>query len=148
MLILSIGSISAVSASYLKTSYYSSNYSNTVNDKSLFAMDRNQQLVFNNPRYYAPLNAFDFLVPQDATVAIYFFPNTFEYPLFGQYLTRTIIPINTFNEGLLAIPENADFFLYSKGYPCPSPKDKHLGADWFLRELNKNNRECKSQKTH
>jgi hypothetical protein len=109
----------------------------------LFSMDRARQFAFENPQYYERFRAFDFIVPQDAVVAVYLYPNAYEYPLFGQQLTRTILPLNSFYQGLQPIPKEAEYLLYVKGYPCPDEKDKHLEGDWFLRKLNDNNRECK-----
>jgi hypothetical protein len=114
-----------------------------INAGSLFSKDRIQQLMFRNPKYYERIKAFDFATPKDAVVAVYLYPNTYEYPLFGQHLTRTIIPINSFDQGLQPVPDNAEYLLYVKGYPCPDEKDKHLKGDWFLRKLNENNRVCK-----
>ena len=84
----------------------------------------------------------DSLVPADANVAVFLYPNTFEYPLFGKYLTRKIVSINSFYKGLLPIPTDSQYLLYAKGYPCALPEDVHLGADWYLRSLSNDNRGC------
>jgi hypothetical protein len=135
-----LGCVSAISAVGYKTKYQSSNYSNIPND-NLLTLNRSGQLFYNNPHYYKAFVNFEFIVPKDAVVAIYLL-RTFEYPLFGQYLTRTIIPINSFTQGILPIPENAEYLLYDGGYPCPMDTDKYLGADWYLRKLSDANRKC------
>lgn len=108
----------------------------------LFEMDRNRQFAFTDPQYYQRLKPFDFAVPQDAVVAVYLYPNAFEYPLFGKALTRTLLPLNSFAQGLQPIPAAAEYLLYAKGYPCPDARDKHLSRDWFLRKLDATNRAC------
>ncbi len=141
IVLILIGGVSAVSAVVLKTTNYSSSYPDLVESNILF-LDRMGQLTYNNFKYYRPMVRFDERVPKDAVVAVYFFPNTFEYPLYGRYLTRRIITINSFYAGMQPIPEEAQYLLYAKGYPCALPDDSYLGADWFLRKLNEDNREC------
>ena len=135
VLVIYIGCLSAVSAVYLKTTYFSSNSfgANGVNKTNLLQMDRIQQLVFNNPKYYYALGAFNSQVPEHAIVAAFLYPNSFEFPLFGPQFIRRIIPVNSFFEGPQPIPDEAEYLLYARGYPCPAPSDKHLGADWYLR---------------
>jgi len=140
LFIILLGCVSAISAVIYKTNYQSSNYSSIPND-NLLVVNRSRQLFYNNPRYYKPFTSFDYLVPKDAIVAVYLL-RTYEYPLFGEYLTRTIIPINSFTQGMLPVPENAEYLLYDEGYPCPMDTDKYLGVDWFLRKLNDTNRKC------
>jgi len=142
--IILAGSVSAISAAYLKTTYFSSNNFGVIeiDKRPLLWMSRSQQLVFNNQKYYSTLEAFNKLVPEDAVVAVFLYPNSFEYPLFGRQFTRTIIPINSFFEGPLPIPEQAEYLLYARGYSCTALEDIHLGADWFLRKLDGTNRIC------
>ncbi len=110
---------------------------------SIFTMDRLQQLTRSRKVYYEPLAAFDALVPPNATVAVFLYGDSFEYPLFGEHLTRTIIPINPFDKGFQPIPSNADYLLYTQNnFPCPNNSDIHLGADWYIRRLTNNNRQC------
>ena len=139
--VILIGGVSAVSAVVLKTTNLSSNYPDRVESNILF-LDRIGQLTYNNFNYYRPMVRFEHRVPKDAVVAVYFFSNTFEYPLYGRYLTRRIIPINSFYKGIQPIPEEAQYLLYANGYPCALPDDIYLGADWFLRKLDEDNREC------
>lgn len=110
---------------------------------SILIMDRMQQLTMNNVTYYEPLKTFDEIVPSNATVAVFAYEDSPEYPLFGKYLTRIIIPINSFDDGVQPIPESADYLLYSQNsFPCTKSSDEYLGADWYLRELSDVNRGC------
>ena len=111
--------------------------------KSIFSMDRLTQLTINNPGMTTPLIEFERIVPTNASVAVFLKPDSYEYPLFGKGLTRKIIPINSFKEGIKPIPLEAGYLLYSiKGYPCPSPEDILLGRDLYLRKLTEFNRAC------
>jgi len=136
------GCISALTAAVLKTVSITENSEGKLEYKSVFAMDRIELLTSRNPKYYQPVAAFEFVVPEDAKVAVFLYPNTFEYPLYGKYLSRVIMPINSFHRGLQPIPSDAQFLLYARGYPCVLPKDFHLGEDWFLRKLSNENRDC------
>jgi len=141
-IVVLLGCVSAVSATILKITPLSSVYPEKLDNKLMFSMDRLEQLTFNNHTYYRPLVTFEFLVPADAKVAIFLYPNTFEYPLYGRYLSRVIMPINSFFRGLQPIPADAQFLLYANGYPCALPQDKYLGEDWYLRKLTNENRDC------
>ena len=146
LFVVLLGCIAALSAVVLRNDgpLISLNYQGK-RIESLFAMNRIQQLTRGNVTYYEPAAAFDRLVPGKATVAVYLSGDSCEYALFGQHLTRTIIPIRPFNKGLQPIPSNADFLLYTaKYFPCMLPTDIHLGADWYLRRLTANNRRCPS----
>jgi hypothetical protein len=144
VIIVLIGSLSATSAVVLRSnsSLVTFNYQE-LHTTSIFTMDRIQQLTRNRTAYTEPLEAFDRLVPGDATVAVFLNENSFEYPLFGEYLTRTILPINSFTKGRQPIPSSADYLLYTQnGFPCTLTDDVHLGADWYLRRLTDTNRGC------
>ena len=140
--IVLLGCVSAISLALMKTRPVSSMELGVPSSRSIFDMDRIAQLTYHDPMYYRPYVGYEHLVPPNAKVAVFFYPNTFEYPLYGEYLTRTIMPINSFHRGLLQIPADAQFLMYANGYPCASPKDIHLGADWFIRVLADDNREC------
>ncbi|HRQ22828.1 MAG TPA: hypothetical protein PLF42_05280 [Anaerolineales bacterium] len=139
LLVVLIGGMSAVSAVVLKT------MPRTPDQANLLQMDRLGQLTFFNDAYHRPMVRFEARVPKDAVVAVYFFPNTFEYPLYGRYLTRRIIPINSFYLGGQPIPDEAEYLLYARGYACARDDDIGLGADWFLRVLDDDNRECEGE---
>jgi hypothetical protein len=108
--------------------------------KSVFAMDRVEQLTRNRAEYREPLAAYEAQVPRDAVVAIFLPEDSYEYPLFGRGLTRRIIPINSFDGStndteLRPVPPDATHLLYADGYPCVRSTDIALGADWHLRRL-------------
>jgi hypothetical protein len=99
-------------------------------------MDRIAQLTSNYEDLQQPIELFEQLVPIDSIVAISLKKDScYEYPLFGERLTREIIPINSFRDGLQPIPEQARYLLYDESYPYPSIRDRYLGAGWYLRKL-------------
>jgi hypothetical protein len=104
--------------------------------EEVYTMNRIEQLTRNRRDYTEPIQRFERIVPPDATVAVAFGEDTFEYPLFGEHLTRKLIPINSFLKGLQPIPPEADYLVYSeKVYPDWKYKDIELGQDWYLRIL-------------
>jgi 4-amino-4-deoxy-L-arabinose transferase-like glycosyltransferase len=106
-------------------------------ERSIFQMDRLQQLTRNDPEpeEYGALRKFDDLVPARATVAVCLRNYFFEYPLFGKGLTRRLVQLNSFWRGKQPIPDDADYLLYSKGYYERGTGDIELGKDWYLRKL-------------
>ena len=107
--------------------------------EEVYTMDRIQQLTRNRRNYTEPIRLFERIVPPDATVAVAFGEDTFEYPLFGERLTRKLIPINSFLNGMQAIPPEADYLIYSENvYHDWKYKDIELGQDWYLRNLKRN----------
>jgi hypothetical protein len=106
--------------------------------EEVYTMNRLQQLTRNRRNYTEPIRLFERIVPPDATVAVAFGEDTFEYPLFGKHLTRKLIPINSFLNGMQAIPPEADYLIYSENvYPDWKYKDIELGQDWYLRNLRR-----------
>lgn len=106
--------------------------------EEVYTMNRLQQLTRNRRNYTEPIRLFERIVPPDATVAVAFGEDTFEYPLFGEHLTRKLIPINSFLNGMQAIPPEADYLIYSENvYPDWKYKDIELGQDWYLRNLKR-----------
>lgn len=103
--------------------------------KSIFQMERIEQMTSNARSLYPAIRTFDLLVPEEATVAAFLYIDTYEYPLFGKELTRTIVPINSDLEGFKGVPEYADYLLYVEGFPEASTEDLYLGSDWYLRVL-------------
>lgn len=102
-------------------------------------LDRIGQLTVENREYALPTRQFDRLVPATATVAVLFGGGAFEYPLFGEGLTRTLVPVNGFMRGLQRIPSEADYLIYSSSIlKDRRASDIHLGEDWYLRALEKN----------
>lgn len=101
---------------------------------SVFSLNRIEQLSRNRPRMTAVLAAYEKQVPSAAVVAVALSADQYEYPLFGDGLSRTLLPINA-HRNTWRVPANADFLLYDVSYPCPQDTDIALGEGWFLRHL-------------
>lgn len=99
-------------------------------------MDRVAQLTRNRRAYTEPVRRFEQIVPAGATVAVFFGEDMFEYPLFGEGLTRRLIPVNPFGREPRPLPPDADFLIYSSHlYADQHAGDVHLGEDWYLRSF-------------
>jgi hypothetical protein len=102
--------------------------------------DRLRQLTHDLPKLYPALQKYEQLVPPGATVAAATRPDSAEYLLFGERLSRRIIPVNSFLRGPQPLPPEADFLVYTRGFPGALATDTHLGADWYLRKLSPQSR--------
>jgi 4-amino-4-deoxy-L-arabinose transferase-like glycosyltransferase len=107
---------------------------------SVFARDRLGQLLRDGPVFEDAIRKFEELVPPGAVVAACLNWHSYEYPLFGRSLTRTILPINSFWRGLQPIPLTPQpwYLLWAddfNGIFNPGEGDVHLGKDWYLRDL-------------
>ncbi|HOO77060.1 MAG TPA: hypothetical protein PLI51_00560 [bacterium] len=105
---------------------------------SVFRRDRLGQMLRDAPLFEPPVRKFEELVPPGATVAVCLNPHSFEYPLFGEKLSRRLIPINSFRRGLQPIPGQADYLLWADDFDeifHRTGADIHLGKDWWLRKL-------------
>lgn len=102
---------------------------------SAFTTDRIKMQTFARPDTYPAYARFDSLVPQDATVALGTINDDFEYPLYGRKLTRKLISINPFEQGLRPIPEEADYLFFSKNVIPPQPGDIRLGTDTTMKDM-------------
>jgi len=102
---------------------------------STFSLKREEQLTRNRILYTKPIIEFEKQVPSNATVAVFLRENSYEYPLFGRHLMRTIIPINSFLMGSLPVLGDAQYLLYDRTYPDSLRTDIFLGEDWYLRKL-------------
>jgi len=103
--------------------------------ESAFTADRIKMQTFARPDTYPAYAKFDSLVPQDATVALGTINDDFEYPLYGRKLTRKLISINPFEEGLRPIPPEADYLFFSKNVITPEPGDIRLGTDTTMKNM-------------
>ena len=101
---------------------------------SAFTSDRMRQLTIGRPDIYRPYQRFDDLVPARATVALGTINDDYEYPLYGSQLSRRLIAINPFEQGLKTIPKNADYLFFDKSVIRPQPGDIRLGTDTTMRE--------------
>jgi len=102
---------------------------------SVFTMDRTGQLTSNRKWCHEQLIRFDRLVHRNARLAVALGERSYEYPLFGEGLTRTVIPINSFNKGLQRVPGDAQYLIFSSQVIPVRPGDHHLAQDRYLRHL-------------
>ncbi|MFD2936545.1 hypothetical protein [Spirosoma flavum] len=100
---------------------------------SAFHSDRTRQMTIGRPDTYIPYKRFDEVVPDSATVALATINDDYEYPLYGPKLSRRLIAINPFEQGLKPIPKNADYLFFDKSVIKPQPGDLRLGTDTTLR---------------
>lgn len=100
---------------------------------SAFQSDRIRQMTIGRPDTYIPYKRFDELVPAHATVALATINDDYEYPLYGPELSRRLIPINPFEQGLKPIPKRANYLFFDKSVIQPQPGDIRLGTDTTLR---------------
>ena len=100
---------------------------------SAFASDRMRQMAVGRPDIYVPYKRFDELVPDTATVALGTINDDYEYPLYGPKLSRRLIAINPFEQGLKPIPAEADYLFFDKSVIQPKPGDIRLGTDTTIR---------------
>lgn len=113
--------------------------------KSIFFLDRIEQLTRSRPDFTKVLRKYDEIVPEDARVAVFLRQNSYEYPLFGRNLTRKIVPINGFVGGFdrNLLLNQVDFLLYEGAhFPCRNDGDVSLGAGWFLRTVSEEQNIC------
>jgi hypothetical protein len=109
--------------------------------ESALKMDRIEFQTFARPDITEAYKRFDSLVPQNATVALATINDDFEYPFYGPQLTRKLISINPFEEGLRPIPKEADYLLYARSVINDTskikaqPTDLRLGSDTTMTNL-------------
>lgn len=116
--------------------------------KSFFQLDRIENLTISRPDITKAYQNFDKIVPADAIVALATINDDYEYPLWGKNLSRKLIPINPFEQGLQEIPKEATYLFFAKSVLMPRNGDIHLdgdshkkqgviiaGEDYYLRKL-------------
>ena len=134
-LVMALGCLSALLCIYLNTRALP--FAWTAPDgksfPSAFRSDRIRQMTIGRPDIYVPYKRFDELVPAKATVALATINDDYEYPLYGPELSRRLIPINPFEQGLKPIPADADYLFFDKSVMQPKPGDIRLGTDTTLR---------------
>ncbi|QKZ13649.1 glycosyltransferase family 39 protein [Spirosoma sp. KUDC1026] len=101
---------------------------------SAFNSTRIKQMTLGRPDIYAPYQRFDELVPDSATVALGTINDDYEYPLYGPNLSRRLITINPFEQGVQPIPKEADYLFFAKSVIKPQPGDIRLGTDTTMRQ--------------
>ncbi|MHA8049895.1 hypothetical protein V7S79_02130 [Aquirufa sp. ROCK-SH2] len=102
--------------------------------KSFLNLDRIENLTISRPDITKAYQNFDKLVPEDAVVALATINDDYEYPLWGKNLSRKLIPINPFEQGLQAIPKEANYLFFAKSVIQPEKGDIRLGTDQILKE--------------
>lgn len=103
--------------------------------ESAFTTERIKYQTFARPDTYPAYLAFDSLVPPNATVALGTINDDFEYPLYGKDLSRRLISINPFEQGVQPIPPEADFLFFDKSVIPPRTSDLRLGTDTTMTDL-------------
>ncbi len=102
---------------------------------SAFGADRIKQMTVGRPDIFQPYRRFDELVPDTATVALGTINDDYEYPLYGPHLSRRLITINPFEQGLKPIPANAQYLFFAKSVISPRPGDIRLGTDTTMTNV-------------
>lgn len=101
---------------------------------TIWGKSRMELLTVSRPDITNAYTRFDQIVPQGATVALATINDDYEYPLWGNRFTRTLIPINPFEKGLQPIPKEATYLFFSKSVIKPVSTDIRLGTDTTIKE--------------
>jgi len=147
LLMIIIGSVSAVSAVILKSGgfYPIESAENDTGITYTFNFHFQQERLYQLTRRgtaYGPIKAFEENVPKDANVAVFLHDGvSYEYPLFGENFSRTLYPINPFDKGVQPVPDEADYLVYYYDYPDADFTNDILlgnlfGNPLYLRPLN------------
>ncbi|WP_025763968.1 ArnT family glycosyltransferase [Dyadobacter tibetensis] len=137
-LVVILGCISAVMSVYLNVRCLPIS---AYGHQSALTMDRIEFQTFARPDITQAYKNFDSIVPQDAVVALATINDDFEYPLYGKKLTRKLITINPFEQGLQPIPEEAEYLFYDRSVVNDTsrikalPTDIRLGSDTTMVNL-------------
>ena len=91
-------------------------------------------MTYARPDTKTAYQRFEALVPDSATVALGTINDDFEYPLYGPNLSRRLIAINPFEQGVQPIPAEANYLFFSKNIIRPVSTDIRLGTDTTLKE--------------
>jgi hypothetical protein len=102
---------------------------------SAFDTERVAFQTWARPDIIPAYQKFNQLVPQNATVALATINDDYEYPLWGNKLTRKLIVINPFEKGVQPIPKNAEYLFFAKSVIKPQKGDVRLGTDTTLKNL-------------
>jgi hypothetical protein len=131
-LVVLIGSISAILAVYLNER---SLPIAAMNRPSAFDTERVAFQTWARPDITSAYQKFNEIVPQNATVALGTINDDYEYPLWGNTLTRHLIPINPFEKGVQPIPKYAEYLFFDKSVIKPQKGDIRLGTDTTRTDL-------------
>ncbi len=130
--IVGLGCVSAVMSVFLNTRALPFGWEGR---PSAFGADRIQQMTVGRPDIFQPYHRFNELVPDTAIVALGTINDDYEYPLYGPNLSRRLITINPFEQGLTPIPAQAQYLFFDKSVICPQPGDIRLGTDTTMQNV-------------
>ena len=102
---------------------------------SAFDTERIALQTWARPDITKAYQKYNAIVPQNATVALGTINDDYEYPLWGNKLTRHLIPINPFEKGVQPIPKEADYLFFDKSVIKPQKGDIRLGTDTTRTDL-------------
>jgi hypothetical protein len=109
--------------------------------QSAMTTERIRYQTFARPDITSAYLYFDSIVPANATVALATINDDFEYPLYGRDLSRKLISINPFGEGLRKLPSEADYLFYARSVINDTSQiramstDIRLGSDTTMKNL-------------
>jgi hypothetical protein len=106
--------------------------------RSVFALDRVGQLTRAHTPFDSPFRRYEEIVPRDAVVAVHGRAGGYpEFVLFGDGLTRKLIPIRSAMTGTKPVPKEAEYLVYWDDYPLAETNDVVLGEGMHLRILKR-----------
>ena len=108
---------------------------NAYGRKSAFDMTRIELQTEARPDITAAYGKFNEIVPQNASVALATINDDFEYPLWGNKLTRKLKVINPFEKGLQPIPQGTGYLFFDKSVIKPQNGDIRLGTDTLMKNV-------------
>jgi hypothetical protein len=130
VVVMAIGSLTAVCAALFRSGRPIFPFREK---PSIFALDRLSQMTVRHKAYRQAIHRFDAMIPRNATVAVLLPGDSYEFPLFGEGLTRRLLPAAIEWRERGTIPEAARYLLFSNQILAPDPTDISLGEDWYLR---------------
>lgn len=139
LLVVLLGCFSAFAAVFLRDNRSLLSYTYRQDDQafpieSVLQSSRLEQFSGERAEFLPILEAYEARVPKTAVVALAA-GRIYEYPLFGAGLTRRILPINSFQNGLKPIPQSAQYLLFSSDIIPPQDSDIFLGHDRLAGDL-------------
>lgn len=97
-----------------------------VEHKPVFQKTREEQLAASRLSLLEDIIYYEKTVPEDAVVVVHFPGNMFEYVLFGEKCTRTVIPFPDLQEDSSRLPGNVDFVIFY---------DPRCHGHWIIRRV-------------
>jgi hypothetical protein len=131
-IIVFVGTLSAILAVYLNERCLPIA---AMGRSSAFDTERIAFQTWARPDITPAYQKFNEIVPQNATVAVATINDDYEYPLWGNKLTRKLIVVNPFEKGVQPMPQNAQYLFFAKSVIKPVKGDIRLGTDTTLTNL-------------